>query len=154
MVALLRTTNIQEPSSSSVNLSLNSNGTSTFNSTVYASNGTSSNQVVNYSQFPFSTGTTGYTKLPNGIIIQSGAYTFTYNTSSQDTWYYQGFTVNFPTSFPNACIGVNASGNPNGGGIQMAVVGSIGTSSFTFEFDSSGQDTNQSFTIWYIAFGY
>ena len=49
--------------------------TGTFSSTVSAANGTTGTNVVNWSQFAQSLGTTGYVTLPGGLIIQWGSAT-------------------------------------------------------------------------------
>lgn len=54
-------------------------------------NGTSGTQAVNFSQFPLSTAQQGYTKLPNGLIIQWGLVGGGQNQS----------TFSLPIAFPN-----------------------------------------------------
>lgn len=60
---------------------------------VTAANGTSGTQVVNYSQFGSSLGAFGYTRLPNGFLMQWG------NTSTSSG----SGTITFPIAFTTAC---------------------------------------------------
>lgn len=65
--------------------------------------GSTSNHVVNFSQFASSVTNPGYTKLPNGWIFQLGT-----NTTGAGL-----LTVTFPLAFPTACFCVYTSGNQN-----------------------------------------
>lgn len=62
---------------------------------LYAAPGASGNQVVNFAQFPFVSGTSGYMKLPSGFILQWGQETST-----------GVLGVNFPITFPNVVFSI------------------------------------------------
>lgn len=74
-----------------------------------------------------STSTTGYTKLPNGIVIQWGV-TGTLNTGTTNT-------VSFPLAFPTACLQV-VPGVYNNSAAATTTTGQWGTGNYgTSSFD-------------------
>lgn len=86
-----------------------------------------------------STASSGYTKLPDGIIIQWGS-------GSIDAG-----TINFPIAFPSACRSVVATTNANGA--RMPAVDDITASSFSLRmFNLSGTTSSAGYN--YIAVGY
>lgn len=92
----------------------------------------------------------GYQRLPGGLIIQWGAYT---NTISGQA----GLTINFPISFPTACISVqvsdrNVTQNANYD-LFMQMVSFTTTSFTTFsQWTGSGSATLEG--LYWIAIGY
>jgi hypothetical protein len=89
--------------------------------------------LASLAAFANSLGSSGYQKLPGGVIIQWGFATW--NT-----------TVNFPIAFPTA-VGAVTFGLTTGDGIPR--VSSITTSSFFYESARSGGSN-----AYYIAIGY
>lgn len=84
---------------------------------------------------------TGWTRLPNGLILQYGSATSFAETTT---------TVTYPTAFSSFSIAV-LSGGEGGAGAQdnNPYVTSAGTSSFTM-FSARGISA----TVWWIAIGY
>lgn len=86
-------------------------------------------------------GNNGYTKLPNGIIIQWGEIVITVNKGTQATK-----ILTLPTSFPNKaiCGGANpiydntASSAPSAGGMIGIIQSSYGASSTRILLTDSG----------------
>lgn len=64
-------------------------------------------KVVNSSDFEASKSDSGYTKLPNGMIMQWGKI----GTYSNDGNKVSSFDVNFPISFPNKCVNIQVTVN-------------------------------------------
>lgn len=65
-----------------------------------------SERVVNLADFPHSFETSGYTTLPNGLILQwgftsSGAVLTNTETEGGLTWFFGSAAVSFPEAFPN-----------------------------------------------------
>ena len=82
--------------------------------TFQAADGTTGNQVVNISQFPLTHAGVwpdvyGYTKLPNGLIMQWGTYNTVQTTEII-------LPMSFPLAFPNACLFCMVSPWDLGGG--------------------------------------
>lgn len=63
-------------------------------------------------EFPASALGSGYTKLPNGLILQWGYYSNTALPLGAGTWW-QSPNQNFPIPFPNACLFMTGSSNLN-----------------------------------------
>lgn len=101
--------------------------------------GSNSQDCVVMGQFSFSAAT-GYTYLPNGLIIQWGT-----TTTGSNTW----VTRSFPLTFPNAALAI--VGSPSSGtyagetGITLDIL-------TTSTFRAIGQD--HAFTVDYIVIGY
>jgi hypothetical protein len=106
-----------------------------------AANGTSGNQVVNISQFACSLAQNGYTKLPNGLIIQWGNA----SVNSDST-----LNVTLPIIFPNAFLRAYATEerayNSAGSG-----VGAVKINTSTIQL-SNGEGS--AMPVSYIALGY
>lgn len=91
----------------------------------------------------------GYQKLPSGLIIQWGEYTATMVHT-------QTYTVAFPIAFPNNCLQVNTSvSNTVSTGVSVVAlpITAKTSSNFTLQY---GAATGGSYntTIRYIAIGY
>jgi hypothetical protein len=86
-------------------------GVKTFSSSPIIPIGDSAGEAVNFDQFANSFGTSGWQKLPSGLIIQWG----TQSTSIT--------VVIFPIAFPNACVHVNWVHENTGFGNQPRVTG-------------------------------
>jgi hypothetical protein len=78
---------------------------------------TQSNQAVNLGQFASSQSGSGYTKLPNGLIIQWG----TYNTTSSQA----GNAITFPLAFPNNCFSVSFAPATNNDTLPLGTADSL-----------------------------
>ncbi|MBB5444660.1 hypothetical protein HDG38_003289 [Paraburkholderia sp. WSM4177] len=107
--------------------------------------GTQSNHAVNLGQFGSSIGSSGYTKLPNGMIFQwsSGVSS---GTGSPN------LTITFPLAFPNACLG--AAAITSGGNTIASVNGLSKTAaSLTTYLASSGAITS-ALGFYIVAIGY
>ena len=95
----------------------------------------------------------GYTKLPNGLIMQWGTWTNTPTTTSNSTT----FTINFPTSFPSACIHVQpyASAFATSGNWApqscASAISDYSASNFKFKFGTTANIKNE---LKWIAIGY
>ena len=113
------------------------------NSTQIATTAFVKSVVDSSGSFTQSLAANGWTKLPNGLILQWG----TTSAVSMDN---PGVTINFPIAFPNACFSVTATFmayNTGGSGVQG--VSSISKASFVV---FNGQDAVGSFR--WIAIGY
>jgi hypothetical protein len=132
--------------SSFVNISGNQNiyGTKYFNSSPTVPNPTSGTHAANKDyvdsktssgSYTQSLGSNGWTKLPNGLIIQWGICSDGTNT--------------LPITFPNAFFSVNATLTPTYDSIKANSVTIIGRSSFIYQ--CGVLNTNQAY---YIAIGY
>ena len=98
--------------------------------TFSAANGTSSNQVVNISQFSASLATNGYQKLASGLILQWG------KTGSVAVG--GPYTVTFPISFPNAAFFATSIPTVYNDVAQTApLTASLSTTAFTY-YNSTG----------------
>lgn len=102
---------------------------------------TNGNSVLTLNDFTRLAGSNGWTRLPNGLILQYGTAT----SFAQVTT-----TITYPTSFSSFSIAV-VSGGEGGANAQdnNPYVTSAGTSSFTV-FNAR----NLSCTVWWIAIGY
>lgn len=102
----------------------------------------------------------GYTKFPNGLIIQWGVLQ---DVSLIQVWH----TVNFPIEFPHAAFSVQAvsAGNPtkNGGlgfsstaGDTLCSYHSLTTKSMVvgYDYDGEGRYAINNGDIYWIAIGY
>jgi hypothetical protein len=78
---------------------------------------TLANQAVNLGQFASSQSGSGYTKLPNGLIIQWG----TYNTTSSQA----GNAITFPLAFPNNCFSVSFAPATNNDTLPLGTADSL-----------------------------
>ena len=90
----------------------------------------------------------GYTKLPNGLIIQWGTFSGTSTANKFDK-----ISITFPIAFPNTCLVVTAtanSGNINDNFINLTAE-DISTTGFTsVRADPNGIDYSGS----WVAIGY
>lgn len=94
--------------------------------TATAADGTSGDQVVNYSQFtPVTKASPGTMTLPTGVIMKWGTGTATLGVGN----------ITFSTAFPTACRNV-----------QLTVAGGTGTGSFNTLY--SGTITTAGFDVW------
>jgi len=96
-----------------------------------------------------SLGTSGYQKLPGGLIIQWGSGLLT-----------TGSTVNFPVAFPTTCLSVQVTPDSSTSvGVEVAGVRSLTTTTFTFDgsiYTGSigGFFTAANLTAYWFAIGY
>lgn len=89
--------------------------------------------------------TTGYQKLPSGIIVQWGLT----NSIASAT----NTVVSFPTTFPNACLNVTANPAGNSAGSTLDS-GHWGTGSFTTTTFTMLNRTTASYAFFWHAIGY
>jgi hypothetical protein len=78
---------------------------------------TAAAQAVNLGQFASSQSGSGYTKLPNGTIIQWGTYT-TVNLQA-------GNAITFPLAFPNNCFSVSFASGTNNNSLPFGTADSL-----------------------------
>ena len=94
-----------------------------------------------------SIGTSGYQKLPGGLIIQWGSGMLT-----------TGGTVSFPITFPNACLNVQLTPDSSTTtDIEMGGVRLLTTSNFTFDgvvMSAGGVGVASNLTCYWMAIGY
>jgi hypothetical protein len=110
-------------------------------------------QLSSAAVFSSSLATTGWQKLPSGLIIQWGQAPCAASTST---------TTTFPIAFPNACLNVAGSGNQASGNSQAyAVVNFKSATNFTWNgFLGAGGSapvlcsTAGGVQIWYFAVGF
>ena len=100
---------------------------------VYTTNFTGSNQSL---------GTSGYQKLPGGLIMQWG------DTGSMSGG--QNLTVTYPIAFPNAVFNVQTTVIVSTDTNEIAFVNSVGTSTFVVANSNPGSITG----VYWLAFGY
>jgi hypothetical protein len=113
-------------------------GSSSITATQLAGNAVGYSQLLS-TDWTNSKSTSGYQKLPSGLIIQWGQATS--NTSN--------VVVSFPIAFPTACASVVASANDTPAvGVFVALAG-ISASSF-----NSAVNTGGARVIWWVAIGY
>lgn len=95
--------------------------------------------LANLTAFIKSLGTSGYQKLPGGLIIQWG-------------WVSNGggaaVGVTFPIAFPNACINVQATMQVNAGGSSYVYASKVQT------YSASGATIYANNTFFWLAIGY
>lgn len=89
--------------------------------------------------FAKSLGTSGYQKLPGGLIIQWGSNSAGGNGSA---------SVSFPISFPTACVNVQVTGGYSGTNGNSTGAYSVSTTGFTYTYHYSGT------TDYWLALGY
>lgn len=93
-----------------------------------------------------SLGTSGYQKLPGGLIIQWGSGLLT-----------AGSTVSFPIAFPTACVSVQVTADSSTTGtVELAGVRLLTTTTFTFDgaIFSSGGFVISNLSCYWMAIGY
>lgn len=101
----------------------------------FAANGTTSTQLVNFSQFPVVTGTTGTTTLPNGLIMKWGTGATSSGTGTVS------FGVAFPTSCDNAQVtATGASGTLVYSPLAIATLSASGFAVFGKSGETIGFD--------------
>ena len=102
-------------------------------------------------EFVFNKNTNGYTKLPNGLILQWGL--FASGIPAISTYY----DVFFPISYPNACFNVSltASGRDSNGNARSIStrVNSLKNNSVQLRLRANESDLSDS-SIYWIAIGY
>lgn len=102
--------------------------------------GTQTQHAVNLGQFAKNLGTTGYQKLPSGLIIQWGGYTTSTNPSQ---------SVTFPLAFPNGpLVGFAAqanatsanwgAGNPDISAVENGTWNATSMTIYTLQWTGSG----------------
>jgi len=106
----------------------NGNATNTFE----AANGTSGNNVVNYSQFGGSLATTGYQRLPGGLIIQWG-----YVSESTNNTDYRSFPITFPTACRSLLVQLDVATTLGWGGDYGTIVQIVDTTKFLWNASGS-----------------
>jgi hypothetical protein len=89
--------------------------------------------------FAKSLGTSGYQKLPGGLIIQWGSNGAGGNGAA---------SVSFPISFPTACVNVQVTGGFSGTNGNSTGAYSVSTSGFSYTYHYSGT------TDYWLALGY
>ena len=89
--------------------------------------------------FANSLGTSGYQKLPSGLIIQWGSNGAGGNGAA---------SVSFPISFPTACVNVQVTGGYSGTSGNSTGAYSVTTSGFSYTYHYSGT------TDYWLAVGY
>jgi hypothetical protein len=107
-------------------------------------NATTATEAVALGQFVSSLATTGYAKVPGGLILQ-----WTYYTGGA------GFNVwTFPVAFPNACfICIGTANVSNSNNADVVEMGSISTSNAGFIMTSS-PNTVEAGSAWLFTIGY
>jgi hypothetical protein len=117
-------------------------GNSSVAGTLTASNGTSGTQVVNFSQFPVTTATTGTTTLPNGLIMKWGTGAIFSGVGS----------VTYATAFPNATLNVQLTiSSGSAAATQDALI--VGASVTAAGFPAYGNAASTLSFFW-LAIGY
>jgi hypothetical protein len=106
----------------------------------FAADGTSGDQVVNYSQFPATLTSTGTMTLPSGYIRKWGTGSTTAGSGS----------VTFAAAFPSSCHNVQITINGGSGTTTLnpLVVGAVTTAGFAVWGDAA-----QSLTFYWDAIG-
>ena len=111
----------------------------------------------------YSKSTNGYTKLPNGLILQWGVVDFNDQSLSQSSYnsnvYYTSETVTFPISFPNQLLSVVAQVQdaPGPGRQELVNVWDVSNNGFNIEWQMLGNDRfpqSGKFLAYWIAIGY
>ncbi len=90
-------------------------GTAAVTGVITAANGTSGSRVLNYSQFPATTGTTGTMTFPNGVVVKWGSGSTTNGVGS----------ILFGANFPTACdnVQLTISGGSGAASVHPLIVG-------------------------------
>ena len=111
-----------------------------------AGNGTSAQQVVNWSQFGYNAVTNGYQKLPSGIILQWGSAVASSNPSS----------ISYNIAFPNAALVMGAiqTGTLGFNGIVAQVSGGNATFFYVATGTSGSSPTWASASVNWWAIGW
>ena len=103
---------------------------------------TSSANAVNLGQFPNSIGSSGYQKLPNGLILQWGYIAATNGT------------FNFPIAFPNAGLSFFAcNSNSQGTLVDNAYGYIVSNTQFFIATKNSGADSISNYPCTWLALG-
>ena len=103
---------------------------------------TSSANAVNLGQFPNSIGSSGYQKLPNGLILQWGYIAATNGT------------FNFPIAFPNAALSFFAcNSNSQGTLVDNAYGYIVSNTQFFIATKNSGADSISNYPCTWLALG-
>jgi Tfp pilus assembly protein PilX len=89
---------------------------------------------------PFSTGTSGYQKMPSGIITQFGTGTLVSGSN----------TITFPTSFPTACQSIVVSSRGTAVATQSPIFAGTPSTTGCTIYSATGA----TYTFTYIAIGY
>lgn len=89
--------------------------------------------------------TSGYCKLPNGVIMQWGRFTALIDATT---------TVNFPIVFPNLCGGVTVSGTLNWSGSAEDNAPNVKSGSVLPNKFEVWNAENSSVTVYYVALGF
>lgn len=95
--------------------------------------------------FSKSFGTSGYQKLPSGLIIQWGS-----GSTAADG----SIAVTFPIAFPTACVGIHGTHAGSGMAAMIEVFGTRSTTGVTTKtFNDSGQ-VSSGWSVFWLAIGY
>jgi hypothetical protein len=99
-----------------------------------------------------SIGTSGYSKLPNGLILQWGAKSITAGSA-----YYQQADFTFPIAFPTACIHCSADNGRNSNAWYDLITSAVAVDKSTVRImvrHVTGGILNSNFSCTYFAIGY
>lgn len=99
--------------------------------------GSGANQIPDMSYFIAGRASSGYQKLPSGLIFQWGSGLAGVGTTANT-----GNTINFPIAFPGQCFQVITSYDNGGGVIVSGAAGSFSLSSFLLRCEASGGSYN------------
>ena len=122
------------------------------------SNGTSWESVAGVNQASFtganqSLATSGFQKLPGGLILQWGTSTLSTTGSANNGFYQRSGSITFPTTFTNACYNVTATVNRSNM-FYGAVVAISGLTTSGFTAAGTGQyGSDENVTIFWQAIG-
>jgi hypothetical protein len=122
--------------------------------------GTSNNQLATtaFAYGASSKSTNGYQKLPSGLIIQWGTYSYTGNGAA-----YQYGTLNFNISFPNVCVAAIITGSTiytgaslnTGGPVSVYATDSYTASNFRWRTDTNVNSNFSGTQVFsWVAIGY
>lgn len=107
--------------------------------------GTGANQIPDMNSFTAVRSSTGYQKLPSGLIFQWGA-----GLAGTGSTANSGNTINFPIAFPSQCFQVVTSYDNGGGVIVAGAGGSQTTNNFLLRCDAP----SGSYNFRWFAMGY
>ncbi|MCV4306167.1 gp53-like domain-containing protein [Escherichia coli] len=99
--------------------------------------GTGANQIPDMNSFASTRASSGYQKLPSGVIVQWGAALAGVGSTAGT-----GNTVSFPVAFPNYCAQILTSYDNGGGAVVAGAAGNQTTTQFLLRCDASGGSYN------------
>lgn len=104
-------------------------------------------------EFASSVASSGYQKLPSGLIVQWGTTTVTTSVIAENNAFYYGTALaTLPIAFPNACLGSQVTVNGDIANMQLASGGTNNTTSVHLYAFSTGN--NQALSVYWTAIGY